>query len=143
VILVDANIPLYAYDSGSPRHGPARAWLERTLSNTEDVRFALVTLLAFVRIATNSSVFARPMDPGTALAHVGSWLGRPNVSIATPSERHWTVLAEVAAAGQARGPLMMDAHLAALAVEHGATLMTTDRGFARFPRLRFRDPIGD
>jgi toxin-antitoxin system PIN domain toxin len=142
MILVDANIPLYAYDSASPRHAAARTWFEGTLSGTEDTRFALVTLLAFVRIATNPAVFARPMDPGHAVALVRSWLDRPNVAVATPSERHWTVLTEVATAGQARGPLLMDAHLAALTVEHGATLMTTDRGFARFPRLRFRDPVG-
>lgn len=142
MILVDANLPLYAYDRSSPRHDAARSWLEATLSGTEDVRFALATLLAFVRIATNPAVYARPLDPAQAIDHVRAWLDRPNVSVATPSERHWAILADVAAAGQARGPLLMDAHLAALAIEHGATLVSTDRGFARFPRLRFRDPLG-
>lgn len=68
-------------------------------------------------------------------------MARPNVGIATPSERHWRILDDVAARGQARGPRLMDAHLAALAIEHGATLATTDRGFARFPELRLRETL--
>jgi toxin-antitoxin system PIN domain toxin len=86
-------------------------------------------------------VFERPLDTAEAIAIAGSWLTRPTGGMVTPGERHWRTLADVALAGQARGPRLMDAHLAALAIEHGATLMSTDRGFARFPGLRWKDPI--
>lgn len=141
MILVDANLLLYAYDSTGPRHVQARSWLEATLDSDEQVGFSMVTLLAFVRIGSSPVVFDRPLSVGKAIDLVQGWLRLPNVSIAAPSGRHWAVLAKVADAGQARGPMIMDAHLAALAVEHGATLCTTDRDFARFPGLRFRDPL--
>ena len=141
MIIVDANILLYAYDELSPAHAQAKSWLETTLSGEERVGLGLQTMLAFVRIATNRAVYAQPMSSADALGIVASWLEHPRVSMATPGERHWQILAEVARAGQARGPQLMDAHLAALAIEHGATLATTDRGFGRFPGLRFRNPI--
>ena len=141
MILVDANILLYAYDRTSPKHAPARGWLEATLSGEEDVRFALITLLAFVRLCTNPAVYRRPLRASRAIDVVVEWLARPNAGIANPSERHWRIFADLATKGQARGPLLMDAHLAALSIEHGATLVTTDRDFAHFAGLRFRDPL--
>ena len=141
MILLDANILLYAYDRESPRHDAARRWVEAVLSGDEAVGFPLVTLIAFVRIATNPAVYRRPLTPARAVEIVSSWLARPNVSVAAPSERHWVILADTLERGQARGPLVVDAHLAALAIEHGATLASTDRDFARFPGLRFRDPL--
>jgi toxin-antitoxin system PIN domain toxin len=100
-----------------------------------------VTILAFLRIATNPTVFRSPLEPARAFEVASAWLARPNVAIATPSERHWDILRDVAIRGQARGPQLMDAHLAALAIEHGATLVTTDRDFARFTGLRTLDPL--
>ncbi|MEK6720001.1 MAG: TA system VapC family ribonuclease toxin [Chloroflexota bacterium] len=141
MILVDANVLIYAYDLGSPRQAQSAAWLERTLSSDEDVRFPLTTLLAFLRITTNPGVFERPLTASRAIGIVSSWLARPNVAVASTTDRHWEVLDATAEAGQARGPLLMDAHLAALASEHGATLATTDRDFARFPRLRTINPF--
>jgi toxin-antitoxin system PIN domain toxin len=141
VILVDANLAIYAYDRTSSRHEGARRWFEAALSGDEEVRFSLVTLLAFLRIMTNPAIFRQPARPADAIAIVRTWLARPNVKLATPTDRHWELLAEVASKGQARGPLLMDAHLAALAMEHGATLATTDRDFARFAGLRFHDPL--
>ena len=141
MILIDANLLLYAFDASSPRHEPARRWLEETLDGVDPVRFALQSILGFVRISTNPTVYERPLLADEAIAIVESWLSRPTAGVATPGERHWRILADVARAGQARGPLLMDAHLAALAIEHGALLATTDRGFARFPGLRFRNPI--
>lgn len=141
MILLDANILLYAYDRESPRHDAARRWVEAVLSGDEAVGFPLVTLIAFVRIATHPAVYRRPLTPARAVEIVSSWLARPNVSVAAPSERHWAILADTLERGQARGPLVVDAHLAALAIEHGATLASTDRDFARFPGLRFRDPL--
>ena len=141
MILIDANLPIYAYDASDERHERAKRWFTSTLNGDEVIGFALVTLLAFVRIATNPGIHQHPLPTVDALAAVGSWLARSNVAMVTPTDRHWAVLAETAREGQARGPLLMDAHLAALAIEHGAVLATTDRDFARFKRLRTIDPL--
>ncbi len=141
MILVDANLLLYAYDSSSPHHERARKWVEGAFSGTESVRLALVSVLAFLRIATNRAVFRRPLGAGQAIGVVASWLELPTVGLAEPTPRHWSLLEALARSGQARGPLLMDAHLAALAIEHGATLCTTDRDFGRFPKLRFVNPL--
>lgn len=141
MILVDANLLLYAYDSTSARNRLARSWLEAALHGGEGVRFALVTLLAFIRVATNSSIYERPLASSQAVGIVTSLLEWPACGIAQPTPRHWSVLTDVAASGQARGPLVMDAHLAALTIEHGATLCTTDRDFARFGNLRWKNPL--
>ncbi len=141
MILIDANILIYAYNSTSPGHSPAKLWLEATLGRERDVRIGLAGLLAFVRISTAATVFDVPMSPAEALGIVESWLARDNVSVCQPTDSHWLVLTDLAAKGQARGSLLMDAHLAALAVEHGATLATTDRGFTRFPGLRLVNPL--
>lgn len=141
MILVDANVLLYAYDSSSPSHAPARTWLESVLAGEEEVRFGLVTLLAFVRIASNPQVFERPLEARDALAIVQEWLEQPHVAIAEPTPQHWQTLADVAAGGRARGNLVMDAHLVALAREYGATLVSTDRDFARFRGVRVVDPL--
>jgi toxin-antitoxin system PIN domain toxin len=143
VILVDANLLLYAYDSSSTQHKRARRWLESTFAGTESVRLALVSLLAFLRIGTSRAVFRRPFRPEEAIGIVAAWLELPAVGLAEPTPRHWSLLETLARSGQARGPLLMDAHLAALAIEHGATLCTTDRDFARFPKLRIRNPLAD
>lgn len=141
MILVDANVALYAYDKSNVRHKRARAWFEGALNGEERVAFSLLGLLAFLRISTSYGVFPKPLTSARAIAIVSSWLTRPNVAVATPTERHWELLAGLAETGQARGPLLMDAHLAALAIEHGATLFTTDRDFARFAGVRVRDPL--
>jgi toxin-antitoxin system PIN domain toxin len=141
VILVDADLLLYAYDSSSPQHQGASEWLEATFNGGEQVALALVTLLAFVRISSNPAAFHRPLPAEDAIAFVSEWLELPNVSLVGPTERHWSVLADVARKGQARGAMVMDAHLAALAIEHGATLFTTDRDFSRFRSLRAVDPL--
>jgi toxin-antitoxin system PIN domain toxin len=140
LILIDANLLLYAYDTSSSYHDRARTWLERTITE-DDVGLAVTTLLAFVRIATAPTVFARPFAVGEAIGIVEEWLALPTVVLVEPTRRHWAMLSEIAVAGQARGPLVMDAHLAALAMEHGAVLCTTDRDFARFDGLRWRDPL--
>ena len=141
MILVDANLLVYAYNTSSPQHDGAREWLETVLSGDEEVGFALVTLMAFLRLTTSQSLLRNPFTPAEAIAIVRAWLASPNVRLIAPTEFHWSTLDEVCRTGQARGPLLMDAHLAALALEHGATLCTTDRDFARFPRLRAVDPL--
>ncbi|MGH2380651.1 MAG: type II toxin-antitoxin system VapC family toxin [Candidatus Limnocylindria bacterium] len=141
MIFIDANLLLYAYDEESPKHAAARSWLERTLGGDEEVRIPLVSVLAFVRIGTNPSVFRVPLDAGEAIRIVEQWLDRAGVELGMPTTRHWPVLLRMARDGQARGPLVMDAHLAALTAEHGGVLCTTDRDFARFEGLKFRNPL--
>jgi uncharacterized protein len=141
VILIDANVLLYAYDADSPFHDRARTWLEETLARERDVRLALVTLLAFVRIATDRRLFTQPLSVEEATVIVAGWMDRPNVSIAEPTASHWTGLADAARNGQVSGPDVMDAHLVALAFGSGATLCTTDKGFARFDGLKRLNPL--
>ena len=141
MILVDANILLYAYDPDSPRHEPARIWLETTLSRPEPVGVSWVTILAFLRIGTDPRVLQHPVSVTEAMAIVSGWLERPMVTILNPGPRHWEILRDLVTEGEAHGPLFTDAHLAALAVEHGATLATTDRHFRRFPGLRMLNPL--
>ncbi len=141
-MLVDANLLLYAYHPRSEQHGTSRAWLEATLSGPELVRFAWLTLWGFLRIGTNPRVFERPLSTSEAEAVVSSWLAQPNAGILEPGERHWDILRGLVREGQTAGPLVMDAVIAAIALEHGATLCTTDRDFSRFPGLRWTNPLG-
>ena len=143
MILVDANLLLYAYDISSPVHERARDWLEGVLGSEDEVGVALVSLLAFLRVGTNPTVFERPLTVDDATGVISGWLARPNVGIVQPTRRHFELVAQLARSGKARGPLLMDAHLAALSIEHGATLFTSDRDFARFHGLRLEDPIAD
>ena len=141
MILVDANLLLYAYDSESPHHEPSRIWFETLLSSGQPVRFALATLLAFVRIASDRRIYTHPLSPGEACLLIESWLARPNVRILQPGARAWRHLGRMCEEGQARGAMVMDAHLAALAREHGASVATADRDFMRFPGIRIVNPI--
>ena len=142
MILVDANLLLYAYHPQDGRHRLAREWLEAVLSGHEPVRFAWLGLWAFLRISTNPRVFERPLLPSEAEAAVSSWLVRRVAGILDPGERHLEILRGLLRGDQVRGPLVMDAALAALALEHGATLCTTDGDFARFPGVQLRNPLG-
>ncbi len=141
MIIVDANLLLYAYDPDSPQHQGSRRWLEEVLSGSGLVRFPWLTLWAFLRISTNPRVFVRPLSPAEAHGAVMSWLEQPNAGIVEPGDRHLEILGALLRDGQAVGPLVMDAVLAALAIEHGATLCSTDRDFARFAGLDWRNPI--
>lgn len=141
MILVDANLLLYAHDKESAHHSRSRSWLEGTLAGPEPVRLAWMVVLAFLRIVTDPRALRRPMSIAEAVSVVGEWLEHPNFGLLHPTDRHWAILSDLLPAAQARGPLVMDAHLAALAIEHGATLCSTDRDFTRFPRLRFSNPL--
>ncbi len=111
------------------------------LSGPELVRFAWLTLWAFLRIATNRRVFDRPLSASEAEAAISSWLTQPTVGILEPGERHWDLLRGLVREGQTAGPLVMDAVIAAIALEHGATVYTTDRDFSRFSGLRWTNPL--
>jgi uncharacterized protein len=141
VILVDANLLLYAYHPRAEQHETSRTWFEAVLSGPDPVYFAWVTLWAFLRISTSSRVFDRPLSSSEAEAAISSWLAQPVAGILEPGERHWDILRGVVRDGQAAGPLVMDAVLAAIALEHGATICTADRDFARFAGLRWINPL--
>lgn len=141
MILVDANLLLYAYDPRAAEHEKSRQWLEETLSGSQLVRFAWMTVWAFLTIATNPRVFEHPLTVTEAADAVASWLGQPVAGILDPGERHLALVTRLTVEGQATGPMVMDAVLAAIAIEHGATLYTTDRDFARFPGLSWKNPL--
>jgi len=141
LILVDANILLYAEDSLQSRHQQARAWWDGQLSGSGVVCLCWTVLSAFIRIGTNPRVFEQPLSLEQALACVQSWLDQPCTRVVRPTERHWTVFKQVLTDGQAVANLVTDAHLAALAIEHGCELASTDSEFARFPKLKWRNPI--
>ncbi len=141
MILVDANILLYAYNAEAEQHSRSRAWLEAALSGPDLVRFAWLTLWAFLRIATSPRVFYRPLSTSEAEDAVSSWLAQPIAGVLEPGERHWEILRGLLRDSQAVGPLVMDAALAAIALEHGAVLCTTDRDFSRFSGLKWTSPL--
>jgi hypothetical protein len=141
MILVDANLLLYAYHQRAEQHERARAWLEAALSGLEPVGLAWSTILAFLRIATSPRVFERPLSAAEAEAIVSSWLDEPAVVLVDPGARYWEILRTLLVDAQVTGSLVPDAALAALAIEQGATLATTDRDFLRFRGLRLEDPL--
>ena len=141
MILIDTNLLLYTYHPESDHHVKSRAWLEGIFSGTHLVRFAWVTLWAFLRISTNPRVFVHPLSLAEAETIVASWFQQPLVGILEPGERHWEILREVMKKGQTAGPLVMDAVLAAIALEHGAILHTADLDFSRFPGLKWNTPL--
>jgi uncharacterized protein len=141
VKLLDANILLYAYDSHCVQHAACRAWLETAFNTEESIALPWQTLLAFVRIVTNPRAVRRPLSGSDACGIVDSWLQRPNVVILDAGERFWEIFQAQILEAQVSGPLVTDTALAALALEHGATLCSTDRDFRRFRGLKLLDPI--
>ncbi len=139
--VLDANILLYAYDSSSSQHTKARAWIEETFSSGDPVGLPWQTIGAFLRIMTNPRLPGPRFTPEEAAQIVGSWLEQPNIRLLSPGEDHWLLLRQIIVEGQATGPLAPDAHLAALTIEYGGVLHTTDRDFARFPGLRWTNPL--
>lgn len=141
MILVDANILLYAEDSLSPYHKAAREWWDARLSGSDPVCLCWTVLNAFIRIGTNRQVFERPMSVREAIDRVQSWFNQPCVRLIHTTGQHWPIFQEMLEQAQAVGNLATDAHLAALALEHGCELYSTDSDFARFPRLKWRNPL--
>lgn len=139
--LVDLNLLLYAVDTAAGPHERARAWLEETLSGTEAVGFAWVVLLGFARIATNPRIYEQPLAVDEALDLIDAWLAQPVSTVVEPTRRHAVVLRELLGPFGAGGNLVSDAHLAALAIEHGAELCSRDNDFARFGGVRWVDPL--
>ena len=139
--LVDLNVLLYAVNRDSAHHEVIRRWWEDALSGDVPVGLAWVVLLGFLRLTTNPRILPRPLDVEDAVSVVGEWLAQPPVRPLVPTDRHWPILQDLLRASGAAGNLTTDAHLAALAIEHGATLLSTDTDFARFANLRWLDPL--
>lgn len=140
MVVVDANVLLYAVDSSSANHEGSLAWLERSLGGAESVGLAWVALLAFIRVGTSASILPHPMSVDEATAQVESWLGAPAAIVVEPTPRHADLLRGLLLGTGTAGNLTTDAHLAALAIEHGAEIVSYDRDFARFPGVRHRLP---
>jgi toxin-antitoxin system PIN domain toxin len=143
VILVDANVLVYAHVAGFTQHERARAWLDEQLNGRTRVGLPWPSLLGFLRLVTNPRIFERPESATDAWAQVTDWLDHDNVWIPAPTERHREVLGDLLAAGGVQANLVPDAHLAALAIEHGLTLASTDGDFGRFADLRWLNPLRD
>jgi toxin-antitoxin system PIN domain toxin len=143
VILVDANLLIYSYFSASPQHQHAKEWLDEQLNGFIAVGLPWPSLLAFVRLVTNPRIFRQAISSTDAWRQVLDWLACEPAWIPQPTERHAEVLGSLISLPGMHANLVMDAHLAALAIEHGLTLCSTDSDFARFPDLRWTNPLAD
>jgi len=141
MILLDANLLIYAVNQDAPLHRSAKQWLEAALSGKETVGFSWNVLLAFLRLTTRTGLFRRPLKVDAALDIVDSWLDQTCATIVHPGPRHLSILRELLQHVGTGGNLTSDAHLAALAIEHGAELCSSDTDFARFGGLQWRNPL--
>lgn len=139
--VIDLNLLLHAVNRDSPRHADAKTWLEEAMSGEERIALAWIVLLGFIRLTTSPRVLEHPLSVDDALRSVDAWLSQPSVSPLEPGDSHWSILRDLLLEAGAAGNLTTDAHLAALAIEHGAELCSTDADFARFKRLRWTNPL--
>lgn len=140
-MIVDANVLLYARNASDPRHRAARRLLEHALNGPHRIGLPWQSLTAFLRIATHPRVFPVPLTPAEASEQVEDWLAAPSAWVPAPGSGHAEVLLGLVRDLRLTGPLVSDAHLAALALEHGTGIWSTDADFARFPGLRWEDPL--
>ena len=141
MILVDANILIYAYTSRFPQHPAARDWFDRQLNGPTRVGLPWTSILAFLRVVTNPRVLGRPSPTAQAWNQVSAWLGCGTVWVPQPTEQHREILGQLLGLAGIQANLVHDADLAALAMEHGLLLCSTDGDFARFPELRWQNPL--
>ena len=141
MIVFDANLLIYAYDSGATQHQKARAWVEETFSGVEMLGLPWQAIAAFLRFMTNRRLPGTRLSSEQASHIVDLWLNQANVRTLVPGDQHWALLRRMLIEGQASGPLVSDAIIAALTVEYGGVLHTVDRDFARFPGLRWKNPL--
>jgi hypothetical protein len=141
MIVVDANLLLYAEDSLSEHHEAARTWWDSQLSSSDPVGLCWPVLNAFIRIGTNPRLHQRPLTIKEAIDRVQGWLDQPCVRVLQPTDQHWQIFQRMLSEGKALGNLVSDAHLAALAVEHNAILYSTDADFSRFRGLKWKNPV--
>ena len=141
MIVLDANLLLYAYNSRAPNHAQARHWVEEVFSGTEAVGLPWQTVSAFLRIITNRNLVGDRLSMEEAATVVEEWAAQPMVHLLAPGDRHWAFFRRMLVEGKVSGPMTTDAELAALTMENGGVLYTTDRDFARFPGLKWVDPL--
>ena len=139
--ILDANLLLYAYNLDAPQHGAAARWLAELIESNEPIALPWVTIWAFLRISTNPRIWERPRPAKEAFGIIGEWLTQPGIVLLQPGPRHWELLESLVLAHNATGPLTTDAVLAALAIENGALLASTDQDFSRFRGLRWINPL--
>lgn len=139
--LPDVNVLIYAHREDAPEHDKYAAWLAGLAGGASPFALSSVTLGGFLRIVTNPRIFqpATPME--LALAFCGQLMARPTAAFLQPGARHWAIMVDLIERSDVRGAMVSDAYLAALAIEHGCELVTTDSDFARFPSLRWRHPL--
>lgn len=141
MILIDTNILVYSHVTTLPQHGPARQWLDIQLNGQTRVGLPWASLLSFVRLVTNPRIFERPQTFARAWSQVEEWLDCETAWIPLPGERHRALMETLLAGYGMKANLVPDAHLAALAIEHGLSLCSTDGNFARFPGLHWQNPL--
>ncbi len=139
--LVDANLVLWAHHRQFSEHDKARVWWRETLSSSTQVGIPWSTIVAFLRISTHPRALRRPVPIDVAWKEVRRWLARTNVWVPTPTDRHTAILEDLLQRSHPTGNHVPDADLAALAIEWGLELLSADRDFARYPALRWRDPL--
>jgi toxin-antitoxin system PIN domain toxin len=142
VIVPDINLLVYAYNSDSPDHDPARKWWEGAMSGIQPVGLPWLVLLGYLRIMTSRRILTRPLTAAVALSQIRSWLEQPQTHILEPGPRHLDLLESLAVSARVTGELTTDLHLAAIAIEHRAELHSNDSDFGRFPGLRWINPLG-
>jgi len=140
VKLVDLNVLLYAVNAADPKHEASRRWLDAALSGADTVGFTWIVLVGFLRLSTKLGLFPDPLSPDGALDRVREWTAQSSAVVVEPTTRHLDLLASLVAETGTGGNLVNDAHLAALAVEHGATVITFDHDFGRFSGVRWELP---
>ncbi len=141
MILVDANLLVYAYMDGVPQHQSARTWLEDRFTDSSEIALPWAVLLAFVRISSNRRIFERPSPIPLCWQQVEEWLDLEQTWIPSPTPRHRETVGRLLSQIGTDSNLVPDAHLAALAIEHDLTLYSADRGFRRFTDLRWENPL--
>ena len=139
--IIDSNILLYAYNAHAPQQPAAARWLTSLLETSDTIALPWVTIWAFLRICTNPRIWANPLHAEQAFDIIAEWLSQPAVVVLQPGPRHAELLKQIVVAHNAAGALMTDAVLAALAIEHGAILASTDQDFRRFTGLRWINPL--
>jgi len=139
--VVDINLLIYAINRDTPHHRQAKRWLEDSLSSEDPFGFTWIVILGFLRIVTNERIMPKPLAPETAIELVDDWLKQPPSTTIVPSHQHWSILRELLTPLGTAANLTSDAHLAALAIEHGARLYSTDNDFSRFKSLRWSNPL--
>lgn len=141
MILIDANLLVYAHVASMPQHLAAVSWLDQKLNGTAVVALPWQSLLSFARLVTNPRIFERPLPVAAAWAQIEHWLDSPVVQIPSPGDRYREILARLLLSSVDKSNLIPDAQLAALAIENGFVLCSSDQDFARFSELRWENPL--